>query len=187
MSMWDFGKVFTARKETVTTEYLGRRLADEIWRDVHSPKDPLPTTYVVWEWLIIRAFVASRAVHALLERNVVDRNVVDGTIDAMQARLCHPAHFKTRYALTAFRAVAELRYQEYLNAFDVWRTQKDDDQLTRALASHVLAENADSKEVLDLFIRFAACLRKHNEGLRVNLHFKFNVIAPRTRSLKRAR
>jgi hypothetical protein len=176
MSMWDLGNVFTAaRKETVTAEYLGRRLADEVWRDVRSPKDPLPTTYVAWEWLIIRAFVASRAVHALLERNVVDRNVVDRTVRAMQARLCHPAHFKTRHALTAFRAVAELRYQEYLNAFDVWRTQKDDDQLTRALASHALTENADSKEVLDLFSRFAACLRKHNEGLRINLHFKFNV------------
>ena len=173
--MWDFGNVFTARKETVSAEYLGRRLADEIWRDVQSPKDPLPTTYVVWEWLIIRAFVASRAVHALLEKNVVDRNVVDRTIDAMQARLCHPAHFKTRHALTAFRAVAEMRYQEYLNAFDVWRTQKDDDQLTRALATHALAEKADSKEVLDLFIRFAACLRKHNERLRVTLYFKINV------------
>jgi hypothetical protein len=165
--MWDFG---AARKQTVTAEYLGQRLADEIWRDVHKPRDPLPRTYIVWEWLIIRTFVATRVVQALLGKDAADR-----ALYAMRARICHPTHFTSRHALTAFEAVADLRQQEYSNAFNIWRTQKDEEPLTRALATHVLSETADVKEVLDLFIRFVACQRTLNEMLRHYVSYKCNV------------
>jgi len=167
--MW-FGNSLSTRKQIVTAEYLGQSLADEIWKDVHQPRDPIPSRYSVLEWLIIRTFVASRVVQAELAKDVADR-----ALDAMHARIRHPSHFKSRHALIAFRAVADLRDQEYLNAFNIWRTQKDEEPLTRALAKHVLSENADSQEVLDLFIRFVACLRTLNEVLRRNLRVKFNV------------
>jgi hypothetical protein len=165
--MWDFG---APRKQTVTAEYLGQRLADEIWKDVQKPRDPIPSTYIPWEWLIIRTFVATRVVQALLGKDAADR-----ALYAMRARICHPTHFTSRHALTAFEAVADLRQQEYSNAFNIWRTQKDEEPLTRALATHVLSETADVKEVLDLFIRFVACQRTLNEMLRHYVSYKCNV------------
>ena len=164
--MWDFG---AARKPTITAEYLGQRLADEIWKDVHKPRDPIPSTYIVWEWLITRSFVATRVVQALLDKGVAAR-----ALDAMRARICHPTHFTSRHALNAFQAVADLRQREYSNAFDTWRTQKDEEPLTRALANHVLSEKAE-KEVLELFIRFVACQRTLNEMLRHYVSFRCNV------------
>src|SRR5437867_12647234 len=107
--MWDLG---SARKQTVSAEYLGQRLADEIWKDVQKPREPIPGTYIVWEWLIIRTFVATRVVQTLLSKDVADR-----ALDAMHARICHPTHFTSRHALTAFQAVADLRQQEYSTAF----------------------------------------------------------------------
>jgi hypothetical protein len=165
--MWDLGN---SRKPTVSAEYLGQRLADEIWKDVHKPREPIPSSYIVWEWLIIRTFVATRVVQALLKEDLANR-----ALYAMHARICHPTHFTSRHALNAFQAVADLRQQEYADAFNVWRNQKDEEPLTRALANHVLSEKADVKEVLDLFIRFVACQRTLNEMLRHYVSFKCNV------------
>src|SRR5439155_1082831 len=85
LSMWDFG---SARKQTVTAEYLGQRLADEIWKDVHKPQDPIPSTYIVWEWLILRTFVATRVVQTL---PLLNKDAADRALYAMRARVCHPA------------------------------------------------------------------------------------------------
>jgi len=167
--MWDFG---SARKQTVTAEYLGQRLADEIWKDVHKPQDPIPSTYIVWEWLILRTFVATRVVQTL---PLLNKDAADRALYAMRARICHPTHFTSRHALTAFQAVADVRQQEYADAFNIWRTQKDEEPLTHALANHVLSEKADVKEVLDLFIRFVACQRTLNEMLRHYVSYKCNV------------
>jgi len=168
--MLDFGVAFATRKQTVTAEHLGQTLGDEIWRDVYRPRDPIPRTYIAWEWLIIRTFIATRVVQTLLDKGAADR-----ALYAMQTRICQPTHFKSRHALMAFQGVADVRHQEYLNAFNIWRNQKDEEPLTRALASHVLSDGVDSKEVLELFIRFVGCLKTHDVVLRHSLRSKFNV------------
>src|SRR5438552_8656876 len=126
-----FAKLFAPQKQTVTAEYLGQCLADEIWKDVHQPQDPIPSTYNLWEWLIVRTFVATRNVQTLLSRDLADR-----ALSAMHAQICHPGHFESRNALTAFQGIASSRYEEYLNAFNTWATQKNERPLTIALASH---------------------------------------------------
>ena len=162
-------------RNSISPEYLGQSLADQIMKEVFQPQMalPRPSTYNSVEWLLAQTFSSTIYVPQLFNETVADRALSALHDRAWSAVLGVTGH-KRPQAISTFNELAARRYRQYEEAMTVFLVQRNETPMMNALLENV-SPGGSRDQRLDLWISFNASLKAHEEAL-TEMQSKFEVV-----------
>jgi hypothetical protein len=160
-------------RNSISPEYLGQSLADQIVKEVFQPQTALPITYNSVEWLLAQTFSSTIYVPQLFNETVADRALSALHDRAWSAVLGVTGH-KRPQAISTFNELAARRYRQYEEAMSVFLVQRNETPMMNALLENV-SPGGSRDQRLDLWISFNASLKAHEEAL-TEMQSQFEVV-----------
>jgi hypothetical protein len=161
-------------RNSISPEYLGQSLADQIVKEVFQPQTALPITYNSVEWLLAQTFSTTIYVPQLFSETVADRALTALHERAWSAVLGVSSN-KLPLAISTFNERAALRYRQYEEAMTVFLLQRNEKPMMNALRENV-SPGGSLDQRLDLWISFNASMKAHKEVL-TEIQSQFEVVS----------
>jgi hypothetical protein len=161
-------------KKTVSPEYLGESLGDQIFKEVFQPQTPLPSSYNTTEWLLTKAFGSTIVVPQVFSKIHADRILKALHDKAWSAALGIGSRQVTQADLHAFNERATLRYRQYENAMNLFVRERNEKPMMNALLQNV-SPGGGLDEMLNLWFAFNASMKAQREIL-VDISSRFEVL-----------
>jgi len=161
-------------RNTISSEYIGQSLADQIMEEVFHPQTALPSTYNSVEWLLVQTFSTTIYLPQLFSEPVADR-ALSALHDRAWSAVLGVSSNTRPLAISTFNERAARRYRQYEDAMTVFLVQRNEEPMMNALLENVSpGGNLDQRS--DLWIRFNASMRAHKEVL-TEIPSQFEVVS----------
>ena len=156
--------LFGGGKQTVSPEYLGQSLAEQILKEVFQPAPPLPSTYDRVEWLLVKTFITTTIVPQMFGQAVADRALAALHHRVWNVALGIGSKHASQQDLDGLNQRAGQCYAEYNSTLGTWLTQRNERPLMIALANNVSPGGAFDG-MLELFVDFNATVQAYKQVL----------------------
>jgi len=150
-------------RNTISSEYIGQSLADQIMKEVFQPQTALPSTYNSVEWLLAQTFSTTIYVPQLFSQTVADR-ALSALHERAWSALLGVSPNKMPLVISTLNERAALRYRQYEDAMTVFLLQRNETPIMNALLENV-SPGSSLDQRLDLWITFNARMKAHKEVL----------------------
>lgn len=150
-------------RNSISPEYLGQSLADQIMKEVFQPQTALPSTYNSVEWLLAQTFSTTIYIPQLFSETVADR-ALSALHERAWSAVLEVSSNKIPLAISTLNERAALRYTQYEKAMTVFLLQGNEKPMMNALLENV-SPGGSLDQRLDLWISFNASMKAHKEAL----------------------
>jgi hypothetical protein len=150
-------------RNSISSEYIGQSLADQIMKEVFQPQTALPSTYNSVEWLLAQTFSTTIYLPQLFSATVADR-ALSALHDRAWSAVLGVSSNTRPLTISTFNERAALRYRQYEDAMTVFLVKRNEKPMMNALLENV-SPGGSPDQRSDLWIRFNASMKAHKEVL----------------------